>query len=407
MAFRSAFCAFVLGTIASVPTYGQDENNNGGKLTIDADYPGGNIVVEKIEGDIVYLRQDLRDTKGWWFYWNFRVRGAAGRTLTFRFTNKNPIGVRGPAVSTDGGTTWSWLGTKAVKGASFSYTFSKDAKGVRFCFGMAYQEADLQRFLKRYADNPHLSVKELCKTRKGRTVERVHAGKLDGEPKHRVLLTARHHACEMMASYTLEGILEAILADTDDGRWFRENLEVMAVPFMDKDGVEDGDQGKDRKPHDHNRDYVGKSIYPSVRAIRELVPRWSEGRLRFALDMHCPWMKGKHNETILFPGRLSGKENWCRQMVFLRILKDVQTGPLVFHLEDSLSFTNWDGSTRDTSNDPPTMCSRWMRTVPGVLFSTGLEIPYANASGQAVTAETARAFGHDLARAMRKYLESL
>ena len=383
------------------------EEVNPVSLTIDADYPGGNIVVEKIQGDTVYLRQDLRDTEGWWFYWNFRVRGAAGRTLKFEFTNGNPIGVRGPAVSTDGGTTWSWLGAEAVEGASFAYAFAKDAEDVRFCLGMAYQEADLQRFLKRYADNPHLSVKELCKTRKGRVVERLHAGKLDGQPRHRVLLTVRHHACEMMASYVLEGVLEAILADTDDGRWFRKNLELMAIPFVDKDGVEDGDQGKNRRPHDHNRDYFGQSIYPSVRAIKDLIPKWSEGRLRFALDMHCPWIRGKYHETILFPERLEGKENWQRLMVFLRMLEHVQAGPLVFNLEDSLSFTSWDGSTRNRDDDPPRTFSRWVRTIPGVFFSAVVEIPYANASGRAVTAETARAFGHDLARAMRKYLESL
>lgn len=62
---------------------------------------------------------------------------------------------------------------------------------------------------------------------------------------------------------------------------------------MDKDGVEDGDQGKNRLPHDHNRDYTGESIYASVRASRDFVPHWSVGRLKFALDMHCPYILGK------------------------------------------------------------------------------------------------------------------
>ena len=125
-------------------------------LTVDADYPGGNILVDKIEGDTVYLRQDMRDTEGWWFYWNFRARGAAGRNITFNMDSGrnpsgsgSPIGVRGPAVSTDGGKTWFWLGRDAVEGASFSYAFSADNDEVYFCMGMPYQEADLQSFLKR------------------------------------------------------------------------------------------------------------------------------------------------------------------------------------------------------------------------------------------------------------------
>ena len=42
------------------------------------------------------------------------------------------------------------------------------------------------------------------------------------------------------------------------------------VPFVDKDGVEEGDQGKNRAPRDHNRDYAGASMYPETGALREL-----------------------------------------------------------------------------------------------------------------------------------------
>ena len=95
-------------------------------VAIDANYPGGNIVVERMEGDTVYLRPDLRDTEGWWFYWSFRIQGVQGRTLTFRFSGPNPIGVRGPAVSTDQGRTWAWLGTEALQEGSFRYTFAAE-----------------------------------------------------------------------------------------------------------------------------------------------------------------------------------------------------------------------------------------------------------------------------------------
>src|SRR5688572_24183643 len=80
------------------------------RIAVDADVPGGNIVVEKVDGDTVTVHQDLRDTEGWWFYWRFQVRGAQGRTLTFKFTNGAPVGVRGPAVSVDRGETWAWQG---------------------------------------------------------------------------------------------------------------------------------------------------------------------------------------------------------------------------------------------------------------------------------------------------------
>jgi len=375
-----------------------------GNITIDADYPGGNIIVERVDGDTVYLRPDLRDTKGWWFYWNFRVRGAAGKMLTFKFVGNNPIGVRGPAVRTDGGASWSWLGAEAVQDASFSYTFADKEKEVRFCFAMPYQESDLQEFLARYENNPSLTVRELCETQKGRHTKRLHVGRLDGNAKYRVLLTARHHACEMMASCVLEGILEAMLAQSKDGYWFRRNVEVMAIPFMDKDGVQDGDQGKNRKPHDHNRDYIGESIYPSVAALRTLVPNWSQGRLKVALDLHCPHIRGQHNEVIYIVGS-ADPDIWQQQCEFGEILEAVQTGPLVYKAKDNLPFgKGWNTGGNYGSG---VCCKNWAGQIDGVRLAATFEIPYANAGGGEVTTDSARAFGHDVARALREYIESL
>ncbi len=371
---------------------------------IDADFPGGNVVVERIEGDQVYLHQDQRDTPGFWFYWSFRVQGAAGRTLTFHFTKGNVLGVRGPAVSTDGGKTWNWLGAESMQGASFAYSFPSDADEVRFCLAIPYLEANLREFLARRKDNPHLIVEYHSTTKKGRKTERLRLGKLDGEPQYRVLFTARHHCCEMMASRALEGLMDAVLADTPDGRWLREHVELAVIPFMDKDGVEDGDQGKNRKPHDHNRDYLGESIYPSVAALKQFVPQWSQGKLRLAFDLHCPYIRGggdgpSSNERIFFVGNPS-QEMWERQQQFCRVLQEVQTGPLVYNPKNNLPW----GQAWNTLKEPRS-CSRWTATLPGVLVATTIEIPYANVAGTPVTAESARALGRDLARAIRAYLE--
>lgn len=53
-------------------------------MTIDRDYIGGNIHVLGAEGDMVRVENELRDTQGDWFYWAFRVRGAAGANADVR-----------------------------------------------------------------------------------------------------------------------------------------------------------------------------------------------------------------------------------------------------------------------------------------------------------------------------------
>lgn len=373
-------------------------------FAIDADYPGGNIVVERIEGDTIVLHPDLRDTEGWWFYWSFRVRGAQGRSLIFTFSGRNPIGVRGPAVSTDGGRSWTWLGAEAVQEASFQYAFPADAGEMRFSFTIPYLEENLQEFLAGYEDHPHLVVRELCTTKNGRSVERLHVGRLDGNPPHRVLVTARHHACESMASYVMEGVLEAILADDDDGSWFQRNVEVLAIPFMDKDGVEEGDQGKNRRPRDHNRDYIGESVHASVGALRTFVPDWSDGRLVVAFDLHCPHIRGPHNEVIYIVGS-ANERIWSQQQEFGRLLESLQSGPLVYRASDNLPFGQaWNtGANMGAGRS----FSRWASEVEGIRLAATFEIPYANAGGRPVTAESARAFGGSLARALRSYLERI
>jgi hypothetical protein len=371
-------------------------------ISVDADFPGGNIVLDSIDGDHIAVHQDLRDTTTDWFWWYLRLRHAAGRAVTVTFTRSNVIGVRGPAVSLDGGREWDWLGPGAVQGQSFHYSVPATDAEVRFAFAMPYTQANLDDFLARHAASPHLAAGTLCTTKKGRRADLLRLGKLDGSATRRILLTCRHHSCEAAASYSLEGIMEAILADTDSGAWLRENAEVMIIPFVDKDGVEDGDQGKNRAPRDHNRDYSGVSVHATTAAIRNLVPAWSGGRLCLALDLHCPGARGKYHEHIYFPG---GPEpgNWASTVRFGQELERVQSGSLVFSTENNLPYGQ--GWNVDSDNTQGLSFARWAAALPGVEVSATTEIPYANASGQAVTQQSARAFGHDLARAIDAFVK--
>ena len=77
-------------------------------MTIHTHFIGGNITVDKIVDNVVYVERELRDTEGDWFYWAFCVEDAAGMTLTFRFPSRTRVGRFGPAVSHDL-EHWHWL----------------------------------------------------------------------------------------------------------------------------------------------------------------------------------------------------------------------------------------------------------------------------------------------------------
>lgn len=364
-------------------------------MNVSGDFPGGNIILDSIDGDTVRLHQDLRDTAGDWFYWCFRVAEVSGRAVRFQFTGSRAIGARGPAVSIDGGATWSWLQT-GNDPSGFSYFFPEDSEPVFFSMTIPYTEANLTQFLTPWANHPHVRTGILCKSRHGRPVEFLTCGCIDGTASRRVLITARHHCCESLASYALEGLVSVV----PDDPWFSQNVEFFILPFMDKDGVEEGDQGKNRKPRDHNRDYDGASLYPETAALREIGAEWNLAPA-IMLDLHCPWLLGGMNELIYFVGQ-QREELWLEQQRFSEVLEKHITGPLPFRASDNLPFgQDWNV---ESSYKLGTSCARWASMLPGARFVSTLELPYANASGSEVNAASARAFGADLARAIRAYL---
>lgn len=373
-------------------------------LSIDAGFPSGNITVDRIEGDDAFIRQDLRDTAGHWFYWHFRVRNAQDRTVRFHFTNKNVLGPQGPAYSLDAGKTWQWLGSKrsnteaAPPADGFLFRFPDDAAEVRFCFAIPYVESNLREFLDRHKESSSLRTDVLCKTPKGRAVEVLYLGRLAGPCDYRLAFTCRHHACESVANFVLEGLMESILADSETGRWFREHAAVAAIPFVDKDGVEEGDQGKNRKPHDHNRDYAGDSIYTTVAAIKKHLPQWSQGRLDMAIDLHCPSI---NDSLIQFIGGPE-EDMWQRTLKLSQILESCQAGPLRHDAKRNVPF----GTSWNTGTGLRTASFRgWTSGLPNIDIATTIEMPYSQVVKTQVTVEGARAVGRDLAEAIRKYLE--
>jgi len=253
-------------------------------MDITKDFDGGNINVLKIEENRVLLENELRDTTEEWFYWAFCVKGAQGKTITFRFNRNARVGYYGAAVSHDL-KNWIWSDTK-IDDTSFSYTFGEDEDKVYFAHNMVYSYDMFLDFAKRN----EICIKTLCKSQKGRDIPYFTFG--NGNKK--VVLTARHHACESTGNYVLQGFVEALLKNLPKDYLF------LCVPFVDFDGVVDGDQGKSRAPHDHNRDYdlTKPAIYNSVAEIRKFC---ENNNVVFGFDFHSPWHTGGRNDRNFIP----------------------------------------------------------------------------------------------------------
>ena len=374
--------------LAALPARAEDAKP--GAVAIATKFPGGNARVERNDGASVHVAPDARGDNPW-FYWCFEATASKPGRVTFVFpetvvgAKNGAVSHQGPAVSTDDGKTWRWMGTDTVKDNTFHYDFAKKDEKVRFAVAIPYLQSDYDAFLAANAENKHLKASALTKSRNGRAVELLQIGE-PGPGKKAVLVTGRHHAAETIASHVLEGFLHAAMADDAPGKAFREQYVLYAVPFVDKDGVEEGDQGKNRKPHDHNRDYGEKSIYPEVQAIRDLD---KAKNFELSLDFHCPLLVAEDHQVMHFVGAkdhpVSNFDNVTElaRGIKARLPKDAPAGPLVW---------------LKPADKPAPMNSHYFGFKKGMIMAATLEVPFAP-KGKATDPPSCRKYGRAILEA--------
>src|SRR5207237_1277409 len=69
----------------------------------------------------------------------------------------------------------------------------------------------------------------------------------------------------------------------------------------------------------------------------ERLPTWSAGKLRFAMDMHCPAARGGSHETVYFVGG-PNEQVWNEVGKFCQTLEQIQTGPIVYRSRNNMPF---------------------------------------------------------------------
>lgn len=373
------------------------------QLSITADFPGGNVVVDRVVADTVYFKPDLRNIAGEWFYWNFEAVSQETKKWYFKAEKKDVLTSMGAAASLNCGYSWQWIDSKNNLGPNmFSYDFKKDEQ-VRLSMGQPYTQENFKIFIEPYAEHKNLRLSYLTTTEKGRKVEKISIGNFDSSPSCKVLITARHHASEMMTSYIVEGIINTLLSDDPQMKALLKTTEFMIIPFVDKDGVEQGDQGKNKLPRDHNRDYSGESIHNSTRAIRKLKNTWIGDSEWIAIDLHDPWIKGPGAERIYFVG--SEPQALADEQVKLaKILEKTVQDSL--HFDQKINYLAWgDSWNTDANNTKGSSFTTWAGAFfnKGLLVAATIEFPYALNDGQPVTTKMARDFGQDLIYALKDY----
>ena len=361
-------------------------------MKISSDFAGGNIIykgcTEENDFTEVFLEQDLRDTDRWWFYWNFRVDSPPKGRVRFSFCNGKVVCPYGAAVS-ENGFDWHYDTDGYEDATHFSYTFDGSGKSVYFAFTLPYQVEHFEKFYKAISDDNRVERKTFCLSEQGRDVPLL----VFGSGEKDVVFTARHHCCESTASYALEGVVSALLNDRAE---LLKKYRFHVVPFIDIDGAENGDQGKARIPHDHNRDYTDKPIYNSVKAMCTYAKMLN---VECFIDFHSPWRWGgadsrPHIHLTSFAAEPNKFED-----VFVEALKEITE-------KDGFDGIKYDGYVThlgDSVNPPnsPDSNNYFINKV-GAKASFAIETPYSGDLPMPYSASFLHEWGENIAEAFYK-----
>lgn len=349
-------------------------------MRIYAGFSGANVVVEDIIDNEVSLRPDLRDSTIPWFYWCFCVKGAQGMTLRFRFP-ENCVGWFGAAVKS-GLENWRWSGHVHEDENGFTYAFGEAEDCVYFCHDMRYSTERFEAFAK---NHPQMKRMVFARSRKGREVPAFTAGEGD----EWIVLTSRHHCCESTGTYVMEGAAEEFLANPIPG------LKLLCVPFMDMDGVVDGDQGKSRAPHDHNRDYI-QEIYPEIQALKAFA---QANRVRYFMDLHSPWHKGGRNDKVF----LVTPSDWMKPRV--RLLGECMQQTFAAcpnaMTYDPVNNMPWNKDWNVPAPEGLMSSGKFFGGLPGIRYASTLETAYFGTPEDPVSMEKLLNSGKCLIQALR------
>ena len=175
---------------------------------------------------------------------------------------------------------------------SFNYTFKYEKDEVFFANCIPFTYTDLNRDLNLYTKNENdkytfFHRKKLCSTILGNEVEffTINNSSINSEvslfnknnTKKGVVLFGRQHPSETVGSWTIKGVIDFLLGDTDEANYLRKNFVFKIVPMINVDGVICGNTRTSLSGCDLNRRWTNPNIilHPEIFYAKEMIKNFS------------------------------------------------------------------------------------------------------------------------------------
>lgn len=231
-----------------------------------------------------------------WFH--VEVSGLGGAPVTFCWENPDitlgdsaQLGVLRPVLRADDGPAGRVTQTQVEvlddgrKRILFAHPGGTDSVAAALCYpyGPESLETTLAELGGAWERSP------IGVTGQGRELTRLRLARADARPEAGLYLMARQHAGETPGSWVLDGVLRFLASNQPAAQGFRAGVDIWVVPFVDLDGVVNGDYGKDAFPWDFNRAWEQLPQRPEVQAIQRDLMRFAQlADRRLVIDLHAP-----------------------------------------------------------------------------------------------------------------------
>jgi len=160
-----------------------------------------------------------------------------------------------------------------------------------------YTYTDLNRYLSRLERDPAKSKllrrRALCDTIAGNPCEVLTITNADHPhvlaSRRVVVISARVHPGETVASYMMRGVIEYLLGTSGGAGALREAFIFKVIPMMNPDGVINGNYRTNLSGHDLNRRWLSprRHLHPTVWHCKELIRKFSLSHgVEMFVDLH-------------------------------------------------------------------------------------------------------------------------
>jgi hypothetical protein len=324
------------------------------RLRISSDFPGGSAKVLSIDPDnnTVHITPAGDPKRGWPCWWYFRLDNAAtGKPVVLEVTanqgmvrtgdgdntRKLPANYSLPeyaAFSTDG-TNWEHTAKGERQDDHSTYRINAPTSTLWLAWGPPFTLKDADQLIQKTCDLcPYAKSFVLARTRGGRPVSGVRISQpgAAGGPRYGVWIQARQHAWESGSSWVAQGFVEWLVSNDPAAESLRQKADIVIIPVMDVDSVEEGQGGKEQIPHDQDEDWHPKPYFPEVAAgMKSLYALAQAGRLDLLLDLHNPGFSARDIDFYVAPTQLLPPERVANEQNFFNIVKEQMTGAIKFN----------------------------------------------------------------------------